>query len=175
LGEAGKKPEPRWKKQDLERGHGARHGRAARFIYTTNLSPLQSSGNQQLLEIPRMTRVGSVPLPLVSSRPWLIYRRMFKCFQQNSALHRIDALISRKFGEVNSKTRGHVTGPGWRVFWATFFVIGRAQNEKAFQGDATSGTVPAKGERFPISPQRHSSVAASKIVCVFHRSFISVS
>ena len=50
-------------------------------------------------------------------------------FQRNSALHRIDALISRKFGEVNSKTRGHVTGPGWRVFWATFFVIGRAQNE----------------------------------------------
>ena len=27
-------------------------------------------------------------------------------FQRNSALHRIDALISRKFGEIDSKIRG---------------------------------------------------------------------
>src|SRR5271155_3570200 len=105
-----------------------------------------------------MTRVGSVPLPLISSRPWLIYRRMFKCFQQNSALHRIDALISRKFGEVDSKTRGHVTGPGWRVFWATFFVIGRAQNEKHFKGTPQVAQSPQRARGFPISPQRHSSV-----------------
>jgi hypothetical protein len=74
-----------------------------------------------------MTRVGSVPLSLVSSQPWLIYRRMFKC---SNEILLCDALIVRKFGEVDSKPRGaRHRLPAGAYFWATSFVIGRAQNE----------------------------------------------
>jgi hypothetical protein len=62
-----------------------------------------------------MTRVGSVPLPLVYKPTLANIQENVQMLQRNSALHRIDALVSKKFGEIDSKTRGNVTGSGRRV------------------------------------------------------------
>jgi hypothetical protein len=100
------KSRAKMEKAGLDFLHGARHGE--QLVVSRILSPNLLSKLRQ----PAATRnpendTRRICSTASSIKPTLTnIQEKVQLLQRNSALHRIDALIGRKFGEIDSKARG---------------------------------------------------------------------